>query len=155
MARWLSAMRIHDPGLVSLRRALRAAIVIPSVFAFADKVIAKPQVAPFAAFGSFALLVLVEFSGPTRSRVIAYLGLAAAGAANITIGTICSNDVWLATLARAGIGFAILFSGIINGYFAAATTGALLTFILAAMIPAPASAVPDRLEGFAIAAAAG
>jgi uncharacterized membrane protein YccC len=148
-------MRIHDPGLASLKSAVRAAIVLPSVFAFADKVIAKPQVATFAAFGSFALLVLVEFSGPFRSRVMAYLGLAAAGAANISIGTLCSNDVWLATVAMAVIGFVILFSGIINGYFAAATTSALLTFILAAMIPAPASAVPDRLEGFAIAAAAG
>src|SRR5262249_23270874 len=145
----------HDPGLASLKSAARAAIVLPSVFAFTDKVIANPQVATFAAFGSFALLVLVEFSGPFRSRLIAYLGLAAAGPGDMRIGTLCSNDVWLATVAMAVIGFVILFSGIINGYFAAATTSALLTFILAAMIPAPASAVPDRLEGFAIAAAAG
>jgi uncharacterized membrane protein YccC len=148
-------MRIHDPGLTSLHAALRAAIVIPSVFAFADKVIAKPQIATFAAFGSFAILVLVEFTGPKKSRLIAYLTLAAAGAANITIGTLCSNEPWLATLAMGLIGFVILFSGVINGYFAAGTTAALLTFILAVMIPAAASAVPDRLEGFALAAVVG
>ena len=155
MAAWRSAFRIHDPGLASLRSAVRAAIVMPSVFALADKVIADPQLATFAAFGSFAMLVLVEFGGPTRSRAIAYASLAAAGAANITIGTLCSQNAWLAAGAMAVIGFVILFSGVVNGYFAAASTAALLTFILAAMIPAPASALPARLEGWLLAAAAG
>ena len=154
MSEWRSALRIRDPGWVSLRSAVRAAIVMPSVFAFADKVIAEAQVATFAAFGSFAMLVLVEFSGPTRSRVTAYVALAFAGAANIAIGTLCSNEPWLAAAAMGVIGFAILFAGVVNGYFAAATTAALLTFILASMIPAPASAVPERLEGWALAAAA-
>ncbi|MDX6411846.1 MAG: hypothetical protein QOE91_1362, partial [Gaiellaceae bacterium] len=49
-------LQIRDPGLASLRSAVRAAIVMPSVFAFADKVIGDPQVATFAAFGSFAML---------------------------------------------------------------------------------------------------
>ena len=136
MTAWRSALRIHDPGLVSLRSAVRAAIVMPAVFAFADKVIGNPQLATFAAFGSFAMLVLVEFSGPIRSRVIAYGSLACAGAVNITIGTLCSRSTWLATIAMAVVGFVILFSGIINGYFAAASTAALLTFILAAMVAA-------------------
>ena len=149
--RWLS---ISDPGLASLRSAARAAIVMPSVFAFADKVIADPQVATFAAFGSFAMLVLVEFDGPVRSRLIAYVSLAFVGAANITLGTLCSRNAWLAAGAMALIAFAILFSGVINGYFAAAATAALLPFILASTIPAPMSALPARLEGWALAAAA-
>jgi uncharacterized membrane protein YccC len=128
---------------------------MPAVFAFADKVIGSPQVATFAAFGSFAMLVLVEFGGPMRTRLIAYASLALVGAANITLGTLCSRNEWIATGAMALIGFAILFSGAVNGYFAAAGTAAMLTFILAAMIPAPASALPDRLEGWALAAAAG
>jgi uncharacterized membrane protein YccC len=152
MPPWL---RVHDPGLVSLRSAVRAAIVMPAVFAFADKVIGDPQVATFAAFGSFAVLVLVEFGGPLRSRLIAYSSLAVAGAANITIGTLCSRDEWLAAGAMAAIGFVILFAGIVNGYFAAASTSALLTYILAAMVPAPASELPHRVEGWALAAAAG
>jgi len=52
---------------------------MPAVFAFADKVIGNPQTATFAAFGSFAMLVLVDFTGPMRSRFIAYLGLSGAG----------------------------------------------------------------------------
>jgi uncharacterized membrane protein YccC len=155
MTAWRSALRIHDPGLVSLHGAVRAAIVMPAVFAFTDKVIGNTQVATFAAFGSFAMLVLVEFSGPMHSRLIAYASLACAGAVNITIGTLCSQNTWLATGAMAVIGFVILFSGIINGYFAAGGTAALLTFILATMVAAPVSALPDRLAGWALAAVVG
>ena len=84
---------------------------MPAVFAFADKVIGNPQTATFAAFGSFAMLVLVDFTGPMRSRFIAYLALAGVGAVNIVVGTLCSQNDWLAAGAMAVVGFAILFSG--------------------------------------------
>jgi uncharacterized membrane protein YccC len=128
---------------------------MPAVFAFADKVIGDPQTATFAAFGSFAMLVLVDFTGPMRSRFVAYLGLAFAGALNIILGTFCSRNAWLAAAAMALVGFVILFSGVINGYFAAAGTSALLTFILPVTIPVPFSDVPARLEGWGLAASAG
>jgi uncharacterized membrane protein YccC len=151
---WLSRLPVHDPSLAALRVAARAAIVMPSVFAIADKVINDPQVATFAAFGSFSMLVLVEFGGPMRSRFLAYLALAGVGAANIVVGTLCSRNDWLAAGAMAVVGFAILFSGVINGYFAAAGTAALLSFILAATIPASFAVVDERLEGWALAAGA-
>ncbi len=128
---------------------------MPAVFAFADKVIGQPQTSIFAAFGSFAMLVLVEFTGPPRTRFLAYLGLACVGASFITLGTLCSRNAWLAAGAMIAVGFATLFSGVISGYFAAAATGALLTFVLPVTIPAPNSAIPDRLEGWGIAAGAG
>jgi uncharacterized membrane protein YccC len=155
MTAWRSALRIHDPGLRALRSAVRAAVVMPAVFALADRVIGDPQLATFAAFGSFAMLVLVEFGGPMHSRLLAYGSLACAGAANIAIGTACSRNAWLAAGAMALIGFAILLSGIVNGYFATAATAALLTFILSAMVPAPLSALPARLEGWGLAVGAG
>src|SRR5205823_10766043 len=118
-------------------------------------VIDQPQTSIFAAFGSFAMLVLVEFGGPPRTRFVAYLGLGCAGAAFITPGTLCSQNAWLAAGAMAIVGFATLFSGVISGYFAAATTGALLTFVLPVTIAAPNSAIPDRLEGWGLAVGAG
>jgi hypothetical protein len=108
------------PDLAALKSAARAAIVIPAVFALTDKVIQQPQTSLVAAFGSFALLVLVEFGGPPRTRLLAYLGLAAVGAAYITLGTLCSRNEWLAAGAMAVVGFVTLLSGAINGYFAAA-----------------------------------
>jgi uncharacterized membrane protein YccC len=147
------ATTVADWGAV--KSAARAAIVMPAVFALADKVIGQPQTSLFAAFGSFALLVLVEFTGSPRARLVAYLGLACVGAAFTTLGTLCSRHAWLAASAMALVGFATLFAGVINGYVAAAATGALLTFVLPVTLPAPNSAIPERLEGWGLAAGAG
>jgi uncharacterized membrane protein YccC len=140
--------------VAALRSAARAAIVMPAVFALADKVIGQPQTSIFAAFGSFAMLVLVEFTGPPETRLVAYLGLACVGAAYVTLGTLCSRDAWLAAGAMAVVGFATLFAGVINGYVAAGATGALLAFVLPVTLRAPNSAIPERLEGWALAAGA-
>jgi hypothetical protein len=111
-------------NIEALKSAARAAIVMPGVFAFADQVIGNPQTSLFAAFGSFAVLVLVEFGGPRRTRLVAYLALAAVGAAFITLGTFCSRDAWLAAGATGAVAFVTLFSGGFNGYLAAASTRA-------------------------------
>ncbi len=55
---WLSQ---RDAGLSALRRAGRAAIVLPGVFALGEEVIGDPTLALFGAFGSFAMLFLVDF----------------------------------------------------------------------------------------------
>src|ERR1700759_5061027 len=57
---WLSQ---RDRDLAALRRAGRAAIVMPAMFALGDKVIENPVIATFAAFGSFAMLLLGDFGG--------------------------------------------------------------------------------------------
>jgi uncharacterized membrane protein YccC len=141
--------------IAALKTAARAGIVMPAVFAFADTVIGQPQTSIFAAFGSFAMLVLVDVEGPPLPRLFAYLALAAVGAMFITLGTVCSRNAWLGAGMMAVIGFCVLMSGVINGYVAAVSTGALLTFVLPVTIPAPNSAIPDRLEGWALAAGAG
>ncbi len=148
-------LRIADPGLTSLKAAARPAIVMPAVFAIADKVIQQPQTATFAAFGSFAMLVFASFSGPWRSRLTAYLMLAVSGAALVVLGTLCSGNAWLAAGAMAVVGFLILFSGVINGYFAAGSSAAILAFIIADVVPAPAAEIGWRLAGWGMAAAAG
>jgi uncharacterized membrane protein YccC len=148
-------LQIVDPGLFSLKRAARAAIVMPAVVAFADNVIQDQQTTFLAAFGSVAILVLTDFGGPPRSRLAAYLALAVAGAALVTLGTLCSRTPWLAVVAMAVVGFLILLAGVISGYFAAARIPALLTFILPVSIAAPPSAIPARLEGWALAASVG
>src|SRR5207244_818257 len=78
---------------------------MPGVFAFADQVIGNPQTSLFAAFGSFAVLVLVEFGGRWRTRLVAYLALAAVGVVLIALGTLCSRDAWLAAGATGVVGF--------------------------------------------------
>ncbi len=127
---------------------------MPAVFAFADKVIANTQTATFAAFGSFAMLVLVEFTGRPRSRLTAYLALGLVGSALVVVGTLCSRNAWLAAGAMLVVGFLILFAGLLGGYFAAGGTAAILAFVLPVTIAAPLSSIPARLEGWGLAAGA-
>lgn len=151
----MSRLRLHiaDPQLAALKAALRATIVTTAVLAFTKLVLDDDTMAMFAGFGSVALLGLVDFGGPRRQRVGAYLCLAGTGAALILLGTVVTGEPWLAAATTALVAFVVLFSGIVNGYAAAGGFGALLLFFVAVMLPAPLSELPARLEGWALACA--
>jgi uncharacterized membrane protein YccC len=148
---WLGA---RDRGLAGLRRAGRAAIVMPAMFALGDKVIANPAVATFAAFGSFALLLLVDFGGPMRDRLQAQAALGVAGGALVCVGTIVSRSTALSVVAMALVAFAVLFAGVVSSVLAGASTSMLLVFILSVSLAGPISSIPDRLAGWGMAAGA-
>jgi hypothetical protein len=149
--RWLGQ---RDRGFAALRRATRAAIIMPAMFAVGDKVIGNPQVATFAAFGSFAMLLLVDFGGPMAQRLQAQAALAVTGGVFICLATLASQTAWLAAVAMAVAGFGVIFAGVVSSVLAGATTALLLAFILPVSLAAPASAVPGRLAGWGMAAAA-
>ncbi len=141
----------RDPGFGALRRAARAAIVIPPVFAFADVLLGEPQSLIFVMFGCFSLLVISDFGGLRRPRALAYLSATVVGAVLVALGTLASSSGWLAATAMFVVGFAISFSRVFGGYVAAANTGMILAFVIAVTIPAPAAAIPQRVGGWAIA----
>jgi uncharacterized membrane protein YccC len=143
----------RDPHGYALRRAVRAAVAVPAIFAIGSEVIGNPQVATFAAFGSFALLLFVNFTGPLPTRALAYLALAVVGVVLITLGTLLATPDWLAVAAMAVIGFVVIFFGAVSSLAAAGTQAALLSFILAVLIPGPRTALPDRLAGWGLAVA--
>jgi uncharacterized membrane protein YccC len=144
-------LRAHDPEHASLKSAARTGIFMPAIFAFADNVIGKPQATIFSAFGSFSILVLADFEGSPRRRLLAYVTLAGAGFPLIALGTVCSRSAVASACTMALVGFAILFSGLINRYFAAGAFAALLCFILSVNLPAPTSAIPARFAGWGLA----
>jgi len=144
----------RDRDFAALRRAGRTAIVMPAVFALGDKVIGNPIIATYGAFGSFAMLLLVDFSGPIRVRLQNQIALAVVGGIFVSLGTLASRATWLAALAMALVGFAVLFSGIVSSALTAAMTSLLLAFILPVTLRAPISSIPDRLAGWAMAAGA-
>ena len=146
--RWLGQ---RDRGFAALRRATRTAIIMPAMFALGDKVIGNPQLATFAAFGSFAMLLLVDFGGPMAERLQALAALAVTGGVFVCLATLASQTAWLAAVAMAVAGFAVIFAGVVSSVLAGATTALLLAFILPVSLEAPASAVPDRLAGWAMA----
>jgi uncharacterized membrane protein YccC len=149
--RWLGQ---RDRGYAALRRATRTAIIMPAMFALGEKVIGNPQLATFAAFGSFAMLLLVDFGGPMAERLQAEAALAVTGGVFVCLATLASQTVWLAAVAMAVVGFGVIFAGVISSVLAGATTALLLAFILPVSLAAPPSAVPDRLAGWGMAAGA-
>jgi uncharacterized membrane protein YccC len=150
--KWL---REHDRGFAALRRAGRTALVMPAMFAIGKEVIGNPALATFAAFGSFAMLLLVDFPGPMRARLQAQAALAITGAVFVCVGTLFSQTAWLAAIAMAVVAFGVLFAGVISSVLAGATTALLLAFILPVCLPGPASSIPDRVAGWGLASAAG
>ena len=146
--RWLGQ---RDRGFAALRRATRTAIIMPAMFALGDKVIGNPQLATFAAFGSFAMLLLVDFGGPMAERLQAEAALAVTGGVFVCLATLASQTAWLAAVAMAVVGFGVIFAGVVSSVLAGATTALLLAFILPVSLAAPASAVPDRLAGWGMA----
>jgi Fusaric acid resistance protein-like len=145
--------RIPALDAAAAKGAVRLTLVATLVFAIGQVVLDNQNVALFGFFGSFALLVFAQFSGPASARLHAYLGLAAVGFPLIALGTVCSHDAWIAGGTMALVGFAILFSGIVNGYLAASAISAVLLFVLPVMIPAADTQIPDRLAGWAMACA--
>jgi uncharacterized membrane protein YccC len=136
-------------------RALRATIVMPALFALTFKVIGDLQMATFAAFGSFATLVLASFGGTRRDKAVAHLGLALVGSAVLTIGTAVHGTAWLAAIVTIPVAFAIFFAGVAGPNAASGVTAALLAYVLPVASPGTITDVPSRLAGWWLASVAG
>jgi len=144
-------MSARDPGFAALRRAVRAAVIIPLALAFALFVLHDAQNVIFIVFGCFALLVISDFGGPRPARALAYLTATLFGAVLVTLGTLASANPVLAAGVTLVIGFVVTFARVFGGYLAAAQTGMLLSFVVAVSIPAPATAITARVGGWALA----
>jgi uncharacterized membrane protein YccC len=129
-------------------RALRATIVIPSLFALTFEGIGNPQMALYATFGGFATLVLASFGGTRRDKAIAHAGLAVVGTALIAIGTVVSGTVWLAAVVTVPVAFAVFFAGVAGPNGASGITAALLAYVLPVASKGTVGVIPDRLAGW-------
>ena len=147
---WLAQ---HDRNYAALRRAARTAVIMPAMFAFGAKVLDNPVLATFAAFGTFAMLLLVDFTGPIRQRLQAQAGLGVAGCVFVVLGTLVSQSTTLSVIAMAVVAFGVIFAGVVSSTLAGATTSMLLAFILPVSLPGPVSSIPNRVGGWALAAA--
>src|SRR5271156_1142604 len=102
----------RDPVYDALRRALRAAIVLPVAIAISFAV-GGSQVQLIMIFGSFSVIVLTDFPGNRSSRALAYTGLAFIGAALITLATLVAPIAWLAITVMFAVGVAVTLSGVL------------------------------------------
>jgi uncharacterized membrane protein YccC len=142
-----------NPRLVALHRSVRAAVVNPATFAVTLLVIRNLQVATFAVFGCFALLVMADFGGRRPARAVAYVSATLVGAALVAIGTLVSPNAVVGAVVMLAVAFTVSFASVFGGYLAAAQSALLLAFVLAVAIPAPVSAIPTRIAGWLLAGA--
>ncbi|HYB86298.1 MAG TPA: FUSC family protein, partial [Streptosporangiaceae bacterium] len=147
-------LRAHDPGLVTLKRAVCAAVVVPSIFAIALAITSNAQVPLFASFGAFALMLFVNIPGTRPDKLRHYLALIVAGALLIVAGSLCSTQDVPAVAGMAVAAFVVLFAGVVSPTAALGSTYLLLAFVLAVNVPVPPGQIPARLAGWALAAAA-
>ncbi len=137
------------------RRAIRAAVVMPVLFAVTLEGLGNLQLALFASFGSFATLVLVTFGGTTRDKLTAHLGLAVTGSVLLVIGTAVNSSAVAGGLVTIPVAFVVFFAGVTGPNAASGVTGALLAYVLPAASPGTMSMVPDRLAGWWMASIVG
>jgi len=144
-------MRARDPEYDALRRALRAAIVVPIAAAVSFAIGGGSQTPLFTIFGSVALLIMVDFPGNRPARALAYCGLGFNGAVLITLGTLVAPHPWLSVALMFVLGVAVTFAGVLSEIVAAGQRATLLLFVLPACTPV--GPVPERLLGWLIALA--
>ncbi|MDQ6742113.1 MAG: FUSC family protein [Candidatus Dormibacteraeota bacterium] len=140
-----------DPGLASLRRALRVALIMTPAFAFTIFFLRDAQITTFVALGSFALMVMADFGGVRAPRAVAYSVTVLVGAVLVVIGTLVSPVPWAAAVAMFVVAFFVQFLGVFGSYAAAAQPALQLLFVLTVSIPAPPAAIGSRLLGWIIA----
>jgi hypothetical protein len=147
----MKAVDAHQRSLAGLARSVRAAIVVPSLFALALFVFKQPELAGFAVFGTFAHQVLVNYDAAGRARFVQSAMLTAMGALLLSLGTLASGSAWLAVSGAIAVGFLSEVPPLASGRIAAIRSALLLAFMLAVAVPAPARSVFPYLAGWLIA----
>jgi hypothetical protein len=144
----MTTLDARQRHLAGLARSVRAAIIVPVLFASALLVTGQPEVAGFAIFGTFAHLVMVKYDHAWKVRSAESAMLTASGAVAVGLGTLASGTMWLAVSGAAAIGFLTEFSIVAAPRIAVIRTPLLLAFMLAVAVPSSVDAVYPNLEGW-------
>ena len=147
----MRALSARQRRLAGLAQSVRAAFVIPSLFALALLGLKQPQLAGFAVFGTFAHLVMVDYDTAGKARSVQCALLTLLGVIMVAIGALASASVWLAVVGAFGAGLLTELVPLVGGRLAAIRTALLLSFMLAVAVPAPARFVFPYLAGWLLA----
>jgi hypothetical protein len=149
--RTLELLRSEDPERDALRRAIRAAIMVPLTAGSAFVIVGGRVTPLYALLGAFWLLVVTEFPGNRQQRAVAYLGLAVNGFVLITVGTLVTSIAWLAVTLMLFLGVAVTLAGMLSATMSAGQRATLLFYVWP--VCTPVGPIGERLLGWLIALA--
>jgi len=147
----MSPLNTHEKRLASLARSIRAAIIVPSLFAIVLLVIKQPELASFAVFGTFAHQMMVDYDTAGGIRFVQSARLSLWGAIMVSLGTLASASAWLASCGAIVAGFLAELPALTSGRIAAIRSALLLAFMLAVSVPAPPQSIFPNLAGWLVA----
>lgn len=133
-----------------LRRALRVALVVSVVFIVGQGIFDNANASLSAAFACFSMLTFADFGGPRRNRFLANLALGSFGVLMVIVGSLVGQWQVPAVICTLVIVFAIAYSAVLRGYFAAATAAAILPWAYAVTSPMTGEALFQRTYGWAL-----
>jgi hypothetical protein len=147
----LERLRAQDPERDALRRAARAAIIVPAAAAFSRIVAPGTQAPLFTLLGAFWLMVVVDFPGNRQTRAAGYLGLGLNGIILLTLGTLVAPIPWLAVTLMFVLGVAVTLAGVVSETVSAGQRVTLLLYVWP--VCTPVGPIGERLLGWLIALA--
>src|ERR1700758_2819374 len=147
----LQDLRSKDPERDALRRAIRAAIMVPLTAGFAFVFVGGHAAPLYALLGAFWLLVVTEFPGNRQQRALAYLGLTVNGIVLITLGTLVAPIAWLAVALMFFLGVAVTLASVLSTTMSAGQRATLLFYVWP--VCTPVGPIGERLLGWLIAVA--
>jgi uncharacterized membrane protein YgaE (UPF0421/DUF939 family) len=147
--RAVEGVHTRDPEHDALRRAIRAAVVVPLAAGISFAVLGGTQAPLFTIIGAFWLMLLADFPGNRQGRALAYCGLGFNGMVLITLGTLVQPIPWLAVTLVFVLGVAVTLAGVLSETIAAGQRPTLLTYVLP--VCTPPGPISERLLGWAVA----
>ena len=147
----MGALDARQRRLTGLARGVRAAVVVPSLFALALLVIKQPQAAGFAVFGTFAHLVMVDYDRNAGARFTEAAMLTVLGALMVSLGALASACAWLTVSGAIAVGCLAEMPLPADRRLTVIRAPLLLSFMLAVAVPVPARSAFPYLAGWLMA----
>jgi hypothetical protein len=145
------AISERERRLTGLARGMRAAVVVPMLFSLTLLVVREPDMAGFAVFGTFAHLVMVNYSTARGARSAECIALTLLGTIVMIAGTLVSEHLWLAIAGAVAAGFLAEWPALAKGHVVVIRPALLMAFMLAVAIPTPLRSLPPELYGWLLA----
>ncbi len=144
----LATITADGPDYVNLRKAGRAAFVMPAVLAFGTFAIGSDSFAMYACFAAFVALVFADYGGPPRRRARAYLTMIAASSVAVTLGGMLSTFPIAGVVGMFVVMFVATFATVFGGYMALHVAPVALGYSLSVLMPPDEILIPDRVAGW-------